>query len=199
MIKCLYWNTIKVIFFFLMNFGIYIWHLVKKPLQKEKEWKHIYQVFISFYYSKISLLLSPRLFMMHWRLRNNAIVKDLPAVKNYFSPSVNWLWFQWIQESSWTQIINTWNRKIVLEKSFVQKWKSLNLGLTMSYSGSFRTEFEKNIFIFEINTLEFVYLQSPVQKWKFLNLGPKILYLGIFGLEFLKPVVIFKISTLKCV
>ena len=52
----------------------------------------------------------------------------------------------------WTQIINTWNRKIVLEKSFVQKWKSLNLGLTISYSSNFGPEFERNIFFFEIST-----------------------------------------------
>ena len=42
----------------------------------------------------------------------------------------------------------------------------------------------KNIFIFEISTLEFVLLQICTKKQKCLNLGPKVPYLGIFGQEF---------------
>ena len=56
--------------------------------------------------------------------------------------------------------------------------------------GIFGLEFENNIVIFEISTLQFVYLQNFTKKQKCLNLGPKIPYLGIFGLEFLKTVVI---------
>ena len=48
----------------------------------------------------------------------------------------------------------------------------------------FGLEFEKQIVIFEISTLEFIYLQNFVKKRKCLNLGPKIPYLGIFRLEF---------------
>ena len=56
--------------------------------------------------------------------------------------------------------------------------------------GIFGLEFENNIVIFEISTLQFVYLQNFTKKQKCLNLGPKMPYLGIFGLEFLKTVVI---------
>ena len=41
-------------------------------------------------------------------------------------------------------------------QSFVQKRKSLNLGLKMPYLGILGLEFENNIVIFEINLLEFV-------------------------------------------
>ena len=54
----------------------------------------------------------------------------------------------------------------------------------MPYLGIFGLEFENNIVIFEINTLEFVKLLNPVKKWKCLTLGPKMPYLGIFRLEF---------------
>ena len=69
----------------------------------------------------------------------------------------------------------------------------------MPYLGIFRVELWKTIVIFEIGTLEFVYLQTLVQKWKFLSLGPKMPCLDIFGLEFLKPIVLFEINTLKYV
>ena len=70
-------------------------------------------------------------------------------------------------------------------------------------------EFENNIVIFEISTLEFVQLQNFAEKQKCLNLGPKMPYLGIFdqkcfiwvilGKNFKNAIVIFEISTLKFV
>ena len=45
-------------------------------------------------------------------------------------------------------------------------------------------EFENNIVIFEISTVEFVCLQNFAKKQKCLNLGSKMPYLGIFGREF---------------
>ena len=50
----------------------------------------------------------------------------------------------------------------------------------------FGLEFSKTIVIFEISTLELVYLQNFVKKQKCLDLGPKMPYLGIFGQEFQK-------------
>ena len=40
------------------------------------------------------------------------------------------------------------------------------------------------IVIFEVSTIEFVYLQNFTDKQKCQNLGPKMPYLGVFGLEF---------------
>ena len=40
------------------------------------------------------------------------------------------------------------------------------------------------IVIFEVSTIEFVYLQNLTDKQKCQNLGPKMPYLGVFGLEF---------------
>ena len=54
----------------------------------------------------------------------------------------------------------------------------------MPYLGIFGLLFSKTIVIFEINTLELVYLQNVAKKQKCLNLGPKMPYLGIFGQEF---------------
>ena len=54
----------------------------------------------------------------------------------------------------------------------------------MPYFGIFWLEFQKTIVVFEISTLEFVYLQNLARKQKCLNLGPKVPYFGIFGLEF---------------
>ena len=65
--------------------------------------------------------------------------------------------------------------------------------------GIFGLEFESNIVIFEISTLEFVYLQNFGRKQKCLNLEPKMPYLRIFGLEFENNIVIFEISTLEFV
>ena len=56
----------------------------------------------------------------------------------------------------------------------------------MLYLGIFKLDFKKAIVIFEISTLEFVYLQIFVKKQKCLNLGTKMPYLGIFGLAFKK-------------
>ena len=58
---------------------------------------------------------------------------------------------------------------------------------------TFKSVFEKTIFIFEISTLEFVKMQSFLLKNEKLNLGPKLSYLGIFGLDFEKTIVLFKI------
>ena len=54
----------------------------------------------------------------------------------------------------------------------------------MPHLGIFGLEFENNIVIFEISTLEFVQLQNFAEKQKCLNLGPKMPYLGILGLDF---------------
>ena len=56
----------------------------------------------------------------------------------------------------------------------------------MTYMGIFGLEFESNIDVLDITTLEFAKLQNFVKKWKCLNLGLKIPSLGIFGLEFQK-------------
>ena len=53
----------------------------------------------------------------------------------------------------------------------------------MPYLGIFGLEFENNIEIIEISTLEFVITQIFAKKQKCLNLKPKIPYLGIFGLN----------------
>ena len=55
---------------------------------------------------------------------------------------------------------------------------------------------KKDIVIFEINTLKFVYMQNFTEKQKCLNLGPKMFYLSIFRLESENNIVIFEISTL---
>ena len=70
-------------------------------------------------------------------------------------------------------------------------------------------EFENNIVIFEISSLEFIELLNLTEKQKCLNLGPKMPYLGIFdkncffwvflGKSFKNTVVTFEISTLKFV
>ena len=52
----------------------------------------------------------------------------------------------------------------------------------MPYLGVFGLEFENNIVMFEISTLEFVLLQNFDKKLKCLNLGPKMPYLGVCGL-----------------
>ena len=66
----------------------------------------------------------------------------------------------------------------------------------MLYLSTFGLEFEKAIFIFEINALQFVSSQNFVKKQKCLNLRQKMLYLGIFELEFENNFVIFEINTL---
>ena len=67
----------------------------------------------------------------------------------------------------------------------------------MPYFGIFGLEFEKNIAIFQITTLEFVILLNFTKKEQWLNLGPNMLSLGIFRLEFQNPIVIFEMSTLE--
>ena len=65
----------------------------------------------------------------------------------------------------------------------------------MTCFSTFGLEFEKDIVIFEISTLEFVQEQNFVKKQKHLNLESKMPYLGISGLEFQKIVVIFQINS----
>ena len=83
-------------------------------------------------------------------------------------------------------------------RNFVEKWKCLNLGPKIPYLGIFGLEFENNVVIFEITTLELVKLGNFVKKWKCLNFGPKIAW-GFFWLEFENNIVIFEISTLEFV
>ena len=60
-----------------------------------------------------------------------------------------------------------------------------NLRPKTPHMGTFRLEFKKTIFIFEIKTLKFVKMQSFMLKKK--KLGTKIaIYLGVFGLKFEK-------------
>ena len=62
----------------------------------------------------------------------------------------------------------------------------------MLYLGTFGLQFENNIVIFEINTLEFVYLQTFAEKKaKMLKFGIKNALFGYFWLE----IVIFEISS----
>ena len=63
----------------------------------------------------------------------------------------------------------------------------------------FGLEFENNIVIFEISTLEFVLTAKLRKKTKMLKFGTKIPYLGNFGLEFENNIVIFETSTLEFV
>ena len=47
-----------------------------------------------------------------------------------------------------------------------------------------RLEFENNIFMFEMSTIEFVELESFVKKTKYVSLLMHVSYLTIFRLEF---------------
>ena len=49
----------------------------------------------------------------------------------------------------------------------------------MPYLGVLGLEFQKNIFIFEMNSLDSASMQKFVEQRKCLNLGPKLTYLGI--------------------
>ena len=69
----------------------------------------------------------------------------------------------------------------------------------MRDSGIFGLEFENNIVIFEISTLNLSNGKILRKKQKCLNFGPKMPYLVIFGLEFQSSIVIFEISTLEFV
>ena len=92
-------------------------------------------------------------------------------------------------------------------RNFVKKCKCLNLGPIIPYLGIFGLEFENNIAIFEISTLEFVKLRNFVKKWKCVNLGQKNALFGYFGaiilkkychiwnLEFENNIAIFEIRT----
>ena len=59
--------------------------------------------------------------------------------------------------------------------------------------------FRKTIYIFEISTLKFVYLQNFAKKQKCPNFGRKMLDLGIFRLELESNIITFEISTLEFV
>ena len=54
----------------------------------------------------------------------------------------------------------------------------------MSNLSIWEPEFENNIVIFEISTVEFVCLQNFAKKQKCLNLGSKMPYLGTFDQKF---------------
>ena len=57
-------------------------------------------------------------------------------------------------------------------------------------------EFENNIVIFEISTLEFVQLPNIMEKQQCLNLEPNMPDFCIFGQEFENNIPIFEINTL---
>ena len=65
----------------------------------------------------------------------------------------------------------------------MKKQNCLNLGPKRLELCIFGLEFENNIVIFEISTLEFVKFQNMAKKQKCLNLEPEMSYLGIFRLE----------------
>ena len=67
----------------------------------------------------------------------------------------------------------------------------------MPYLSIFGLKLENDIVIFEISTLEFVYLQNFAKKQKHVNFRSKMPYLGIFGLEFQKTIVIYQINSLE--
>ena len=73
------------------------------------------------------------------------------------------------------------------------------MGPRIPYLSTSRLEIENDIVVFEINTLQFAWLQNFVKKQKGLNFGPKMPYLGIFGQEFQKAIVIFEINSLQFV
>ena len=50
--------------------------------------------------------------------------------------------------------------------------------------GIFGLEFENNIVIFEISTLDFALLETIAEKQKCVNSRPKMVYLAIFGQQF---------------
>ena len=65
-------------------------------------------------------------------------------------------------------------------QNFEKKQKSLTLGQKMGYFGMFLLGVEKNILIFEISTLKFVWYQNFVKKWKCVKSGTKMTCLGVF-------------------
>ena len=67
----------------------------------------------------------------------------------------------------------------------------------MPYVGIFGLELGNNMIMFEMNTLEFVQVQSFVKKHKMPKFGTKNVLFGFFGLEFQKAIVIFEVSTLE--
>ena len=69
----------------------------------------------------------------------------------------------------------------------------------MSYLGFFGLEFEKNIVIFEISTLEFVELIKFAEKTEMPKFRRKNALFGYFWNIILKTIVVFEISTLKFV
>ena len=115
----LYWNKELSHRFSLMNCAVYLRHhiyrtppgdcfcymenhsdnnIVKNPLRKKK-WKQqlklhhfLHQVFISFYYFKISLFLFSLLPVIYWKHEFLETMQDLSTIENYFSPSVRKKW-----------------------------------------------------------------------------------------------------------
>ena len=66
--------------------------------------------------------------------------------------------FEYFRTSILKNYCHIWNQslRICLIVKFRKKIKRLNLGLKMSYLGTFGLEFEKTNVIFEISTFEFV-------------------------------------------
>ena len=87
--------------------------------------------------------------------------------------------------------------KRVYLQNFTIKKLYLNLGPIASDLHVFWMEFEKNIVIFEINTLEFS--NCEILRRKTPNFCTKTLLLGISKREFSKTIVIFEINTFKFV
>ena len=93
-------------------------------------------------------------------------------------------------------------------QNFTKKQKCPNLTPKMPYLGIFDRKClvlaflgkncKKAITIFEISTLNLVYLHKFMKK-KCLNDGPKMNDLGIFGQEFKNNIVVSEISTFKFV
>ena len=90
-------------------------------------------------------------------------------------------------------------------QNFTKKQKCPNLTPKMPYLGIFDRKWlvlgkncKKAITIFEISTLNLVYLHKFMKK-KCLNDGPKMNDLGIFGQEFKNNIVVSEISTFKFV
>ena len=78
------------------------------------------------------------------------------------------------------------HHRICLTTKFGRKTKIPKFGTKNALFVRFWAKYFKKIAIFEINTLDFVYLQNFVKNQKCPNLRPKMLFFRIFGVEFQK-------------
>ena len=110
-------------------------------------------------------------------------------------------WFEYFWVGIWKWNCHIWNQhpQICLILEFNLQIKFLKFGTKMPYLSSFGLEFERSYVIFEISTLEFVWLKNFKKKAKCINLRLKMPYLGHFWLQFEKNIVIFEIATLEFV